>query len=164
MVDRVGLGAVFARGRAPVFFALLVLGGALLLRHDVASPSQSHKSALNPLQVRAAFGHLAMSFEPNQGQSNQQVKFQARGNGYAFYLTKNEAVLAFPAHSKSNPDSINPGSLVEMQLVGGNPNAGISGVESLPGHSNSSSETIHPNGGATSRNLLVCNIVTFTPE
>jgi hypothetical protein len=77
-----------------------------------------------------------MSFEPNQGQSNQQVKFQARGNGYAFYLTKNEAVLAFPAHSKSNPDSINPGSLVEMQLVGGNPNAGISGVESLPGHSN----------------------------
>jgi hypothetical protein len=136
MVDRVGLGAVFARGRAPVLFALLVLGGALLLRHDVASPNQSHKSALNPLQVRAAFGHLPMSFEPNRGQSNDQVKFQTRGNGYALYLAKNEAVLAFPADSKGNLDSTKSGSLVEMQLVGGNPDAGISGAEPLPGHSN----------------------------
>jgi len=117
-------------------FALLVLGGALLLQHDMAAPNQSYKTALNPLQVRAAFGRLPMSFEPNQGQSNDQVKFQARGNGYALYLTDSEAVLAFPAHSKSNLGSNNPGSVVEMQLVGGNSTAGISGVDQLPGHSN----------------------------
>src|SRR5437660_3053938 len=102
MVNRGGVGAVFARGRAPMVFALLVLGGGLLLTPDVPSAPHSADAALsNPAQIRAAFGHLPMSFEPNQGQSDSRVKFLARGNGYGLYLTPTEAALTLPDASKA---------------------------------------------------------------
>src|ERR1700730_6031926 len=46
-----------------------------------------------PSSVSEAYGHLPLQFEANQGQTDPQVKFFARGAGYGFYLTNNEAVL-----------------------------------------------------------------------
>ncbi|MGH7412390.1 MAG: SBBP repeat-containing protein, partial [Candidatus Methylomirabilis sp.] len=40
-----------------------------------------------------SFGNLPLSFEPNQGQSDPQVKFLARGRGYTLFLTQGEAVF-----------------------------------------------------------------------
>jgi hypothetical protein len=40
MVNRGRVGQVFARGRALVILALLLLGGALLLKRDIASPAR----------------------------------------------------------------------------------------------------------------------------
>src|SRR5215471_1019847 len=37
---------------------------------------------------------LPLAFEPNTGQTDPQVKFLSRGNGYTLFLTKDEAVLA----------------------------------------------------------------------
>jgi hypothetical protein len=34
-----------------------------------------------------------LSFEPNQGQTNSQVRFLSRTGSYTLYLTNNEAVL-----------------------------------------------------------------------
>jgi uncharacterized repeat protein (TIGR01451 family) len=133
MVNRGRVGQVLARGRAPAILALLLIGGALLLRHDVAGPCNTQPTSAAPLtdpnRVRAAFGRLPMSFEPNQGQSDSRVKFLARGNGYGLYLTSTEAVLALPPKGESRP-------VVEMQFGGANQAADLAGTSPLPGHSN----------------------------
>ena len=132
MVNRGWVGAVFARGRAPIVFALLVLGGGLLLRHDAAGPPHSVNATLSsPAQIRAAFGRLPLSFELNQGQSDSRVKFLARGNGYGLFLTPAEAALTLPDTSKSAAGV----SVVEMRLSGANQNTEIAGSDRLPGHS-----------------------------
>src|SRR5438034_2964756 len=46
--------------------------------------------------MQAAYGHLPLSFEANQGQSDAQVQFLARGHGYSLFLTPTEAVLTLP--------------------------------------------------------------------
>jgi len=45
-------------------------------------------------RVTEAYRKLPLSFEPNQGQSDQQVRFLTRGSGYSVFLTGNEAVLS----------------------------------------------------------------------
>src|SRR5262249_32676018 len=39
------------------------------------------------------YGNLPLSFEPNHGQANPNVKFMSRGSGYTLFLTPTEAVL-----------------------------------------------------------------------
>ena len=135
MGNRGRVGAIFARGRAPVILALLLVGGAFLLRRDVtATPAHNSPagSALsNPQQIQAALGRLPLSFEPNQGQSDSRVKFLAHGNGYGLYLTTSEAVLALPQRNK---DGNRP--VVEMQFGGANQAAQLAGTSLLPGKSN----------------------------
>jgi uncharacterized repeat protein (TIGR01451 family) len=114
---------------------LLLLGGALLLKRDIASPGTTQDipaAALSdPGQIRGAFGRLPMSFEPNQGQSDSRVKFLARGNGYGLYLSSAEAVLSLAEPSKGQSSPV-----VEMQFEGANQAAKVAGSALLPGHSN----------------------------
>ncbi len=136
MVNRGGVGAVFARRRAPLVFVLLVLGCGFLLRRDASQPGRVQTSAPAGLaQIRAAFGRLPMSFEPNQGQlgATDSVKFLARGNGYGLYLTPSKALLAFAERGAGNRSGQ---SVVEMQLNGARQDAQMSGTDRLPGHSN----------------------------
>src|SRR5437667_4723399 len=49
---------------------------------------------LSQSQISEAYGKLPLSFEANQGQTDSQVKYLSRGNGYSLFLTSNEAVLA----------------------------------------------------------------------
>ena len=136
MVNRGGVGAVFARRRAPLVFALLVLGCGFLLKRDASQPRRIQPIApASPAQIRAAFGHLPMSFEPNQGQvaGNDSVKFLARGNGYGLFLMPDKALLAFPERGTGKRKGQ---SVVEMQLDGANQNAQMSGTNRLPGTSN----------------------------
>ena len=133
MVNRGGVGAAFARGRAPIILVLLFLGGAVLLGHDLGGlqhPSKS--SSANPRDLRAAFARLPMSFEPNQGQADNRVKFLARGNGYVVYFTPSETVLALPQHAQPGLRQV----AVQMRLAGANQNSPISALHQLPGHSN----------------------------
>jgi hypothetical protein len=84
---------------------------------------------------------LPMFFEPNQGQSNPQVKFLARGSGYGLVLTADEAILQLQP-SVPNPRTVNdhvpvkPGALIRMRLEGANKSARVSGDSLLPGKSN----------------------------
>ncbi|MBZ5515792.1 MAG: hypothetical protein LAN62_13300, partial [Acidobacteriia bacterium] len=53
--------------------------------------------------ARAAhlYAQLPMSFEPNRGQTDQRVKFLARGQGYTLFLTPHEAVLTLHPNAPS---------------------------------------------------------------
>ena len=49
--------------------------------------------------MQAAYGQLPLSFEANEGQSDAQVQFLARGHGYSLFLTSTEAVLTLRQQS-----------------------------------------------------------------
>src|SRR6476661_8824558 len=91
-----------------------------------------------------AYGALPLSFELNQGQTNDEVKFLARSEGYVLFLTATEAVMALDnpaAHkkrkdnreSRSRTDDIESGDsrtrpprpIVRMKLEGANPDPRI---------------------------------------
>src|SRR5438128_7498141 len=56
------------------------------------NPSTQTPAAPTQAEVAEAYGKVGMSFEPNQGQTDEQVKFLARGAGYTVFLTATEAV------------------------------------------------------------------------
>ena len=65
-------------------------------------------------------------FEANRGQTDSEVRFLGRGDGYTFFLTSNAAVLALH-RSKSER------AVVRMTLVGADPSPAIVGEAELPG-------------------------------
>ncbi len=71
------------------------------LAHTAPLPTQPDPAARG--RVLASYGKLPLSFEPNQGQTDGQVKFLSRGSGYTLYLTAQEAVLALRKASAPNP-------------------------------------------------------------
>jgi len=62
-----------------------------------ASPIQNTRA--NPA-LAENYGKLPLSFEANQGQSDPQVKFLSKGNGYTLFLTNKSAVLALTKPEK----------------------------------------------------------------
>src|SRR5579862_8044539 len=115
--------------------------------------------------VASLYGGLPLSFEANQGQAGQGVEFLARGQGYGFYLTANEAVLALSrpmpradrakmqkiAHWRSlwpflnaaqrrrlakTSASLLGADTLRMELKGANAQAQVSGSDELPGTAN----------------------------
>jgi hypothetical protein len=148
-----GLRTSGSRGRIMAAVALLALAGAAILavgsgailprlttrgqgfRSPVAASSPS-ASAPGNQPVLAAYHHLPLVFEANQGQSDPQVKFLARGSGYGLYLTASEAVLSLQrAAIKTQHLPARP-SVVRMALDGANANSAIAGADELPGKSN----------------------------
>jgi hypothetical protein len=67
-----------------------------------------------------------LSFEVNQGQINESVKFVSRGPGYGLFLKATEAVFML---------STTPGVL-RMQLIGANSSPEVRGIDELPGKTN----------------------------
>ncbi|MGH9766058.1 MAG: SBBP repeat-containing protein [Blastocatellia bacterium] len=108
-------------------------------------------------RAREAFGKLPMRFELNQGQTDSQVKFFARGPGYGLFLTPNEATLRLRIedrgsriedrglrienHPKRDDAIFNlqssildpQSSVLRMKLAGANPDPLIRGLDELPG-------------------------------
>ena len=50
-------------------------------------------------RVRASLAALPLAFEANQGQTDPQVKYMARGKGYTVFLTANDTVFAVQSSS-----------------------------------------------------------------
>ncbi len=117
--------------RVLMTFAVMLIGVTGLIRLDVDHLRRTvpQRSAANLLQIAAGYGQLPLSFEPNQGQADSQVKFLARGSGYGLYLTGSEAVLALRAAGNRN-------SLVRMSLDRSNSLAAVDSQDGLPGKSN----------------------------
>src|SRR5690348_10260679 len=64
--------------------------------------------ALNAEQrghVRASLDALPLGFEANQGQTDPQVKYTARGNGYSVFLTANDAIFAVSSAKRGGTQS-----------------------------------------------------------
>jgi hypothetical protein len=117
-------------------------------RLPAISQPPSDPGRANP-RVVEAYGHLPLSFEANQGQTAAEVKFLARGSGYALFLTPTEAVLTLHKPTNKEAGRLRPGSarqaplgpaeppaIVRLKLVGANPNPTLEGMDELPGKVN----------------------------
>jgi hypothetical protein len=118
-----------------------------------ATQTDTNRSPNEPIRARArsAYAQLPMRFENNEGQFDAQVKYAARGAGYAFWLTGEQAVMML-GDGRNAADTIAQSStgelkqqepvhkegaaVIRMKLVGANRNAITSGEDKLPGRSN----------------------------
>lgn len=109
---------------------LAIAGSAFHLARNTKTAQAKSGSAGAPSAKTLS---IPLYFEPNQGQTNPQVKFLAHGAGYGLFLTSDEAVLDLerPA-TKESPAA---GSVIRMHLDGANSPAIIRGAEPLPGKS-----------------------------
>src|SRR6266568_1543652 len=125
------------------------LGTAQDLLQPPSPPTQASEPSQHVTRPRS-YGHLPLSFEANQGQTDAQVQFLAHGQGYSLFLTAREAVFVFRPPAAHGPRSTSrvlkqragqdiPASaqaVVRMQLLGANPAPQVVGLEELPGKSN----------------------------
>lgn len=131
-LNRPWFGTAALRARVVGAIALLTLIAGLMLipgaKLSLSNlPAKSKPAATHP--VVASFAHLPLIFEPNQGQTDSQVKFVARGPRYALFLTRKSAVLKLRTSASAN-------SVLTMDVVNANPDAEIAGADLLPGKSN----------------------------
>ena len=89
-----------------------------LLSSSQAVPIAPERSAAHAYQ-------LPLTFEVNQGQTDDRVDFLARGPGYNIFLTATEAVFALPR-----------APAMRMQLIGSAADPQVQGVDALPGKVN----------------------------
>ncbi|MBF6651120.1 SBBP repeat-containing protein [Methylobacter sp. BlB1] len=121
------------RGMVASMICLTFMSAAPVLAFDAKDRAQSH------------YGKLPFSFEANQGQTDAQVRFLTRGQGYALFMTPTEAVLSL----KKSQDQIRDtslakfshsreetGTVLRMQFVEANFTPQILGKEKLPGKVN----------------------------
>ncbi|MHB8215179.1 MAG: DUF7948 domain-containing protein [Candidatus Sulfotelmatobacter sp.] len=124
-------------------------------RGSSASISQTATPASRQ-RIQASYASLPLAFERNQGQTDPQVKYLARGKGYTLFLTANDAVFSLhsrPAASKSSAfqdlpevdaksvaqrphDKKGSTAVVHMHLVGGNSMATVQGSGPMAGTAN----------------------------
>jgi hypothetical protein len=155
---------LFGRHAAWVLFGLLL--GFLAWERNPELPVNRPPlpSAVSSTRLVANYGKLPLSFEVNEGQTDQAVKFLSRGNGYGLFLTADEAVLRLnrpsmvsgqssvgkkqkpgvrsqEAGANGRPPTTDHGprttdSILRLKLVGANANADVTGAEQLPGKVN----------------------------
>ena len=101
---------------------------------DSSGATSAGRGAKTGAQI--AFANLPLTFEANQGQTDSQVKFLARGGGYVLFLTQDEAVLKLESSRarRSSPaqqsalqgqHSTEAASVLRMRLVGADSRATI---------------------------------------
>ena len=121
-------------GRSPSvgrWFALAVIVTAVAgISGRVSSSAAAHSGP------RVGTAHIPLSFELNQGQSDERVKFLARGNAYTLFLTPSETVLALAAATLPEPGAphVDP-AVVRLRLIGANPDPIFEGLDPLPARS-----------------------------
>ncbi len=108
-----------------------------------APPTAAKPDAATKARIVETYGKLPLSFEANQGQTDDRVKYLARGRGYMLFLTSTEAVLVLRSQSKR--------TALRMRLVGANPHSNIVGLNKLPARAIILSGTIHKSGTPMSR-------------
>src|SRR5437867_427113 len=122
------------------------------------APSQLQARTPSKLQAMESYGRLPLSFEANNGQTESQVRFLARGRGYTLFLSENEAVFALRSAEVESVESVGsiPGkeqsshlraelsertkrtqptkqAVLRMRLEGANRSPMAHGVAPLPG-------------------------------
>lgn len=100
-----------------------------LLSNHVHLKQLSSKPTHSKPDAREILGQLPLIFEPNLGQTDPQVKFLARGEGYSLFLDPTGAVLSMQRTRQTQ-------QWVSMKLVGANPAASVAGTSPLPGKTN----------------------------
>ena len=118
----------------PMLFLLWALPLSMLPRvaatpvATVKTNPTSPNTAAVKMSLSKNYGKLPLSFEPNMGQSDKQVRFLSRGPGYSVFLTPTEAVFSLRGNEKA--------AVLRMKLTGANANARVKGEEQLQGRVN----------------------------
>ena len=115
--------------------ALLLLSPPLQVR--------SAETAKAPPVRRSGLGsNLPLAFALNQGQTDPQVRYLARGPGYNLYLTNRQTVFVLRRHTDSAPPTGRQRSaaprqyVLRLQLQDATPEPQFIGEAPLPGFSN----------------------------
>ncbi len=134
------------------FLSVLLMIFLLLSTAMEAKPATlAEPNSVTKSRVSEAYGKLPLSFQANQGQANDRVKFLSRGRGYSLFLTSTEAVLAL--HKSSGPNAQHGIGTVptttelknnqatwltvlRMRFVEASRNPKVTGLEELPGKVN----------------------------
>jgi CSLREA domain-containing protein len=143
-----------------VFLATLVAGIVFVVaRNNIctsAAPSARVASKLSPpddsikAKIADRYGKLPLSFEANEGQTDQQVKFLSHGPGYGLFLTSGGLVLTLqepksrgidkfkaPASAGDRPNNSAPQiSVLRLTMIGANPKTRVEAQDELPGKIN----------------------------
>jgi uncharacterized repeat protein (TIGR01451 family) len=90
-----------------------------------ASPGPS-KAASD--RAAHAYAKLPLSFVPNAGQADRQIRYYAQGAGFSFSFMQDKAVLAF--------EKGNHGHALELRFLGANPNAKLTALDRGQGRVN----------------------------
>jgi hypothetical protein len=151
-MKRLRLHGIFnERLRLLAALALLFSLGLFAFRGALHVTPTSSRQTMAPLAkagVLAAYGKLPVTFEKNEGQSDTQVKFLARGNGYTLFLTDREAVLRLRApngnaaetkrfaNARASKSETSADSVVRLSLAASNPSPQLEGLEMQAGRSN----------------------------
>ena len=147
-----GRAALSANLATPRSHDGILLGGA--------SHSPDTRTAAGRNRIAQDYGKLPLSFEPNAGQTDGDVRFLSRGPGYTLFLTGDQAVLRLKSNSSipsrqapvtrallqrggsrkgqstlSEPQK-QADAVLSMQLVGANPKVTTRGADELPGKAN----------------------------
>jgi hypothetical protein len=89
-----------------------------------AAPRMSKKEALE------AYEKLPLSFIPNEGQTDEAVRYYAQGAGYGFFFTKEEATLSFTEGKGRG------GHALALDFLGADPHATLTAQKRLEGEVN----------------------------
>ncbi len=122
-------------------FAGVVLVAAHKSDDDLPTANTAATPADEPARTRIAahFGNLPLSFEINQGQIDQSVKFVSHGPGYDLFLTTNEAVLRIQKPRSLQADKLQEGregTVLRLKMLGASDKAQAEGEDELPGKVN----------------------------
>jgi hypothetical protein len=162
------------RFSCPSSIIWVVLACALLLQSESqcnsATPSSIRQTPTTAFSkaigLRYARAYETLSFEANAGQTDERVKFMARGSDYVLFLTSTEAVLKLNQLAEGNlagpiglktrnregflmpiPDAKTGSAsnheeqslrtaVLRIRLMGANPSPKVSGLEQQPGKGN----------------------------
>lgn len=128
-------------------FVLRSLSSLVLAVVTVASTAQTNAPAVPSLvkppvmspRVAASYGQLPLHFEPNLGQTSNQVKWVARSPEYTLFLAGHDAVLELnsitPVSKAGEAPAISESAL-RMNLLGAEPRQDGTGEEPLAGKAN----------------------------
>jgi RHS repeat-associated protein len=125
---------IFTWGKSALF-------AAALLQITVAATAQT--AANGAVRLLENYGQMPLRFEQNSGQTDSQVRYISRGNGYAMYFAPTEIVLMLDVSTNLDrvgrpPSASLPGSrnhkigLAHIRLAGADANAMISAEQTLP--------------------------------
>ena len=130
---RSGIIHSYARRLLSIMLTLTAFMGSLSYPYSVVSgkpPADNKPKQLATSEhLRQAY-QLPLSFEINQGQTDDEVKFFSRGSGYTLFLTASEAVLSLRGKSNDKP------AVLRMKLAGAHENPVLTGRNQLSGKMN----------------------------
>ncbi|HEX9961219.1 MAG TPA: SBBP repeat-containing protein, partial [Pyrinomonadaceae bacterium] len=102
--------------------------------NPTAATPNAVAAAIDKEKIVDAYGKLPLHFEPNLGQTDERVKFLARGQGYALFLTEKEAVLSLQKRGKNKAQDKR--AVVRMRIEGANDAPKTAGLDETESKSN----------------------------